>query len=329
MAEGLTKAGYACVERPLADGGEGTLDVLLAARGGTRMCDRATGPLGLPVEAEWALLDDGTAIVETARVAGLQLVTGANDAVRATSRGVGELIAIAIGRGATSVLVAAGGSATTDGGLGALQALEWSLDGHPVTVLCDVETRFADAARVFGPQKGASATDIAALSARLDRLAAEYQQRLGVDVTALPSGGAAGGLGGGLAALGARLTSGFDCVAATVGLQAALDAADLIVTGEGRLDPSSLVGKVVGEVLMRAPTGAALAVIAGSASPGVRAEVDARVRVEVLADGHASSEAEAVRDARRLVRAAAQQLGAAIPSPLCPGELRDARGALP
>ena len=249
MAAGLEAAGFEARRIPLADGGEGTLDALLAARGGSIRTATVTGPLGDPVEARWALLPDGTGIVEMARASGLALVQGRHDPLRASSRGTGELIAAALRAGARQLVVVVGGSATTDGGLGAVDALGWSLAGHDVTVACDVSTEFLDAATVYGPQKGATAAQVSLLTRRLARLADEYRHRTGVDVTVLEGGGAAGGLAGGLAAIGARLEPGFDVVARAAGLDRALEDADLVVTGEGRLDRTSFEGKVVGGVL--------------------------------------------------------------------------------
>jgi glycerate kinase len=234
---------------PLADGGEGTLDALLASRGGSRRRVTVTGPLGEPVEAEWGVLPDGTAVIESARASGLALLAGPNDPLAATSRGTGELIRAAVRGGATRIVVAVGGSAMTDGGLGAVDAVGWSLAGLDVTVACDVTTGFVAAAGRFGPQKGATAAQVALLTRRLERLAEVYRQRTGVDVTALAHAGAAGGLAGGLAALGARLEPGFDVVARAAGFEAALDGADLVLTGEGRFDRTSLEGKVTGSVL--------------------------------------------------------------------------------
>jgi glycerate 2-kinase len=234
---------------PLADGGEGTLDALLASQGGGRRRATVTGPLGDPVEAEWGLLPDGTAVIESARASGLALVQGPNDPLAATSRGTGELIRAAVRVGARRIIVAVGGSAMTDGGLGAVDALGWSLKGLQVTVACDVRTPFLDAARLFGPQKGATAAQVALLTRRLERLAEVYRQRTGSDVLTLEHAGAAGGLAGGLAAVGAHLESGFEVVARASGFEAALEGVDLVVTGEGRLDRTSLDGKVTGGVL--------------------------------------------------------------------------------
>jgi glycerate kinase len=250
MARGIRAAGIdEVLEIPLADGGEGTLAALLAARGGSTRSARVTGPLGDPVDAEYAVLPDGTAVIEMAKASGLALVGRRNDPLRASTRGTGELIAAALRGGAKRVVVGVGGSASTDGGLAAVEALGWSLAGADVTVACDVTTPFLAAATVYGPQKGASDAQVALLTRRLERLGDEYQARGGVDVTELEGGGAAGGLAGGLAAIGARLEPGFDVVAAAAGLEQAMSDADLVITGEGRLDATSFEGKVVGGVL--------------------------------------------------------------------------------
>ena len=236
-------------EIPLADGGEGTIDALVAARGGSLRTARVTGPLGDMVQAEYAVLPDGTAVVEMARASGLALVSGRNDPLRASTRGTGELIAAALRAGASRVVVGVGGSASTDGGLAAVEALGWSLAGADVTVACDVTSAFLAAAEVYGPQKGASAAQVSLLTRRLETLAGEYVTRMGVDVTELEGAGAAGGLAGGLAAIGARLEPGFEVVAAAAGLEDAMSDADLVVTGEGKLDLTTFEGKVVGGVL--------------------------------------------------------------------------------
>ena len=271
LARGLHTAGYSEVRcLPLADGGEGTTEALLTARGGKRRQARVTGPLGGTVEATWGVLSDGTAVLECAAASGLALVEGPNDPLAATSRGTGELIAAAVRAGARKVLVAAGGSAMTDGGLGAVTALGWTLAGVEVTVACDVETTFLDAAATFGPQKGATPAQVSLLARRLERLAEVYRERTGVDVAGLRHTGAAGGLAGGLTAIGARLEPGFEVVARTCGLEAALAGVDLAVTGEGRLDASSFEGKVVGGALewAEAEGVAARAVVAGQIVAG-------------------------------------------------------------
>jgi glycerate kinase len=258
IAAGAARAGWEAVELPLADGGEGTL----AALGGGNRTARVTGPLGDPVEAEWRLAD-GVAVVEAAQACGLQLAGGAarNDPLRATSRGVGELLAAALEAGAERIVVAVGGVASTDGGVAAVEALRTFLPlPVPLEVACDVQARWLDAADVFAPQKGATPEQVTLLRERL----------AGLDVPDLPGAGAAGGLAGGLAALGARLLPGFDLVAAHVRLDERIAEADLVVTAEGRLDETSFAGKVVGGVLSRAAqAGIAALVVAGEVAAAV------------------------------------------------------------
>jgi glycerate 2-kinase len=239
IAVGAERAGWTAVGLPLADGGEGTLDVL----GGGNRRTTVTGPLGEPVEAAWRFEEDGTALIEAALACGLSLAGGPerNDPLRATSRGVGELIAAAAAEGAQRIVVAVGGVASTDGGAGALETVPHPLF-VPLEVAYDVEARFLDAADVFAPQKGATPEQVGTLRKRLENLV----------VPDLPGAGAAGGLAGGLAAIGARLFPGFDLVADRVHLDERLARADLVVTGEGRLDATSFTGKVVGRVLDRA-----------------------------------------------------------------------------
>jgi glycerate kinase len=288
MAEGLRRGGVdEVVALPLADGGEGTLDALLDAVGGSRRTTVVTGPLGDPVAAEWAMLRGGVAVVEMARASGLALVEGRNDPLRASSRGTGELIAAAARSGARRIIVGVGGSASTDGGLGAIDALGWTLPPVEVTVACDVTAPFLDAARVYGPQKGASPAQVALLGRRLQRLSEHYEARTGVDVRAMARAGAAGGLAGGLAALGATLEPGFDVVAGAAGLGDALENAVMVVTGEGRLDRTSLEGKVVGGVLEWATEHgvAHCGVIAGQVDPEARDRLEAQhVLVLALSD---------------------------------------------
>jgi len=268
IADGAARAGWSAHELPLADGGEGTLDVL----GGGNRSSVVTGPLRRPVQACWRLAD-GIAVVEMAKASGLLLVGGCegNDPVAATTRGTGELIAEALDRGAECVLVAVGGSATSDGGLGAVEVLrDLAPFDVPVRVACDVETRFVDAAAAYGPQKGAGPAEVEILTARLHELVARYRDEFGVDVSLVRGGGAAGGLAGGLAALGAELVPGFELVASAVGLDAALDGVDGVVTGEGLVDSTSFSGKVVGGVIARAAErGVRAFIVAGGVTPGV------------------------------------------------------------
>jgi glycerate 2-kinase len=251
IAEACTETNSSCTCLPLADGGEGTL----AAMGGPNMRSAVTGPRGETVAADWRL-DGDLAIIEMAEASGLMLAGGMtqNDPIGATSRGTGELIRLAFELGAARVIVGVGGSACTDGGIGAVEALGDlpALDGSEgfeVTVAKDVDTLFCQAARVFGPQKGATPRQVEKLTGRLESVAELYRTRYHVDVRDIAGAGAGGGLAGGLAMLGARLESGFDLVARELDLAAYLASADLVITGEGKLDRSSFRGKVVGGVM--------------------------------------------------------------------------------
>lgn len=281
---GAESVGWRTVGMPLADGGEG----LLEAFGGANRQATVTGPGGDRVRAAWRLDEDGTAVVESALASGLTVAGGVerNDPVAATSRGTGELIVQAVTAGARRVVVGLGGSATTDGGLGAVAAVLEGLDGHTpgdmgvaLVAACDVQTVFTEAARVFGPQKGATPEQVVELSERLQARQADYLARFagsleaaGVDLAMLPGGGAAGGLGGGLVVLGATLRPGFDLVAEHVGLERAVQDAAVLVTGEGALDAESFNGKVVGGVAEVARRhGVPVLVVAGT----VRSDVPA------------------------------------------------------
>ena len=271
--------GHDCVELPVADGGEGTLDVL----GGPNRASTVTGPLGDAVQAEWRF-SRGTAVIEMARASGLTLVGGAdgNDAMAASTTGTGELIDQALDLGARKIIVCLGGSATTDGGLGCVRAITspHRLRAVQLLVACDVQTMFADAAPVFAPQKGASPAQVDMLRGRLERLAQMYQQQYGVDVRTIPGAGAAGGLAGGLVALGGRLVAGFDLVADEVDLHDHIIAAELVVTGEGYLDEQSFEGKVVGGVQdMCARAGRPVVAVVGDCAPDVRDRIRHRSMV--------------------------------------------------
>lgn len=279
--------GHDCVERPVADGGEGTLE----AMGGANRTSTVTGPLGDPVRAEWRF-HRGTAVIEMARASGLTLVGGAerNDAMAATTTGTGELIDQALDLGATKIIVCLGGSATTDGGLGCVRAITapHRLRRVQLLVACDVQTRFLDAAPVFAPQKGASPAQVHLLRGRLERVAQMYQEQYGVDVRELDGSGAAGGLAGGLVALGGQLLPGFDLVADELDLHDRIHEADLVITGEGYLDEQSFEGKVVGGVQeLCAAAGRPVAAIVGDAAP----EVAARIRHRSLVADHGDERA--------------------------------------
>lgn len=270
IGQACWELGHDCVELALADGGEGLLDVL----GGPNRTSRVTGPLGTTVEAGWRMKGT-TAIIEMARASGLQLAGGAdgNDPMNATTAGTGELIDAALTAGATRIVVGLGGSATTDGGLGALQAISAPnrLRGIELLVACDVTTRFEDAAVVFGPQKGATPTQIKMLTGRLHSLAQQYRDQFGVDVGEIPGSGAAGGIAGMLAALGGTLMPGFDLVADELDLHDHVAGADLVITGEGHLDEQSFEGKVVGGVMgVGAQYGVPVGAVVGIADDEVR-----------------------------------------------------------
>jgi glycerate kinase len=250
IAGGLRAAGREADELPVADGGEGTIDALLSTLEGEERSARVSDPLGRPVEAAFALIDGGrTGIVEMARASGLGLVgEDERDAWAASTRGTGELIAAAVEAGAERVIVTVGGSATTDGGAGALEALEEAGVEVDMDVLCDVRTPFEDAGRVYGPQKGADAAMVRKLSERLDRVARGYKR----DPRGEPMTGAAGGLAGGLwAQHGARLQDGPAFVLGALGFDERMRGAAFVVTGEGRIDEQTLQGKLVGEVATR------------------------------------------------------------------------------
>jgi glycerate kinase len=262
--------GHDCVEFALADGGEGLLEVL----GGPNRTTVVTGPLGSPVEAPWRLQSD-TAVIEMALASGLVLAGGAgrNDPMTATTAGTGELIDAALTAGAKRIIVGLGGSATTDGGLGAVTAIGTParLKAVDFQVACDVTTLFTDAAAVFGPQKGATPAQIKMLTNRLEQLADRYERDYVVDVRTIEGSGAAGGLAGALAALGGRLTPGFELVADELDVYDQLRDADLVITGEGHLDRQSFEGKVVGGVAeLAAEFDVPVAAIVGIADDEVR-----------------------------------------------------------
>lgn len=274
IARGLRAAGADVDIAPVADGGEGTLDALVAACGGSVMGVIARGPMGLPVRAHLGRLTDGTGVVELAQASGLGLVPESErDPMRADTLGTGELIKGALARRPSRIIVAVGGSATVDGGIGLARALgvrcldadgkdvplggaglerlaaidasgidqRWA--GVPVEVAADVTTTLTDAARMFGPQKGATADMIVRLERALANLAVVIERDLGVPVAGLEAGGAAGGVAAMLAGLGAYVGSGAVVVCDAMDLAARIAAADLVVTGEGQLDEQTASGK--------------------------------------------------------------------------------------
>src|SRR5881394_447863 len=287
--------GAAVLQCPISDGGDGLLDAVLPP-GSLREHLRVTGPLGEPVSGELGWIDPETAIFESATACGIALLQPDQlDPLRATTRGVGEMVWEAVERGARTVVVGLGGSATVDGGTGAARGLGWSLrdasgaalpegggalaqlamlDGGwgleaRVVALADVTTGLVGpqgAAPVFGPQKGAGAEGVKLLTRGLERLGELMARHGRADLATLPGGGAAGWLGAGLAFFAkAQLLPGAEWVLARVGFDAALAKADLLITGEGSFDRTSLVGKASGEVVRRAQAARTkVAVVAGT-----------------------------------------------------------------
>jgi glycerate 2-kinase len=254
IGRGLERAGLMPPDLcPLADGGEGTMEALLLALGGEAIAADVHDPLGRPVRASFGLVEDGgTAVIEMAAASGLGLVAESErDPWAASTYGTGELICAAVDAGAEVVVLGVGGSATTDGGAGALEAIEehGGLAGARLVVLTDVRTPFERAPAVFGPQKGADPGMVARLEERLDELAA----RLPRDPRGVPMTGAAGGLAGGLWAVhGAVLEPGAPWVLDALGFDARMRASRCVIVGEGRLDEQTLQGKIAGEIGTRA-----------------------------------------------------------------------------
>lgn len=330
-----------CVLVPMADGGDGTVAAFLAG-GATARTVTVNGPLGEPVAATYAC-DGDTAIIEMAAASGLALLGDRLDARHATTRGTGQLLRDALDAGARRIVLGIGGSATTDGGAGALAALGArfldasgaelepvpaaltplaridlaGLDPRPahadVAIACDVDNPLLGpqgAAAVYGPQKGASPDDVAFLDAVLARMADALAIATGRDLRALPGAGAAGGLGWALAtACGARLERGVTLVAQVRGLAAALKGADWCFTGEGRIDEQTLRGKVVDGVgaLARAAHVRTIA-FGGSVDVDTETALRARgIRCIPVATGPVSLE-DAMRDAATNLRAAAARI---------------------
>jgi glycerate 2-kinase len=232
------------VQIPLADGGEGTAAAILQARGGEWREMGMHDALGRPCMARFAYLADGSAALDVAEACGAARVADVRrDPLGASSRGAGELIRAAIEAGAARVVIGVGGTASTDAGVGLRDGLGPVPEGVELVAALDVEnplTGPAGAARVFGPQKGATAEQVAQLE--------EHLRGLHLPTAALPGAGAGGGIGGMLMLLGARAVSGSSLVASEVGLLDAVRAADLCITAEGRIDPQTLAGKIVGHV---------------------------------------------------------------------------------
>lgn len=343
IATGVRLAGASATCVPVADGGEGTLDALVAASGGRRVVVRARDPLARPITAAFGLLPDGTGVVEMARASGYErLADSERDSEATTTLGTGDLIRAALDAGATRLIIGVGGSATTDGGMGIaialgarvrdasgadlsgigadlahvavvdVSGLDPRLKRIPILVACDVTSPLVGprgAAQVFGPQKGASAAAVVRLDAGLAHLAAVMAGQGLPDVAHLPRAGAAGGAAGGMMAMmGASLVDGGTLVVRAAGLSATLADADLCITGEGRLDAQTLSGKAPAAV-------AAACVAAGVPCVGLFGQVDLPSRlVRRMGLVSARSIGRGDRDLAAALAATADDLAAAAAS---------------
>lgn len=266
IAAGVRAYGADVTELPVADGGEGTYEILSISLEAEEVWVETFGPWREPLRASYGLGSNGTAVIGLAAASGITApCTGERSAFTADTYGTGLLMAHAAARGARRILVAAGGSATTDGGSGAIAAIEerGGLRGAAVTVLSDVTTAFEDAARVFGPQKGSGPAEVEELTARLHLQAATYPR----DPRGVPSTGAAGGFSGGMWSMyGATLVPGAEFVLDLVDFDRWAARADAIVVGEGRLDSQTGQGKIISAILARS-TGKPVYAVVGSIDP--------------------------------------------------------------
>jgi len=335
---------------PVADGGEGTVEAMIAATGGRRIALAATGPLGAPVEAFYGLTGgaEPIAVIEMAAASGLALVAPqARDPSITTSRGTGELIRAALDAGARRFILGVGGSATNDGGAGMLQALGVTLldgDGAQIAAggaalaslvridVSDLDARIADcvfevacdvsnplvgpqgASAIFGPQKGATPEVVAELDANLRHYAAIVARDVGQDVAAVPGAGAGGGIAAAmLAFLGGRLRPGSEIVADAVGLDAAVRDADLVITGEGRIDSQSVNGKTpVGVARVAKRHDKPVIAIGGCLAPDAAAVHAHGIDATFSTVRKACTTAEALADAAFNLRSAARNVGATL-----------------
>ncbi|HKV88403.1 MAG TPA: glycerate kinase [Candidatus Dormibacteraeota bacterium] len=330
------------VEVPVADGGDGTTEALVSAHHGEYRSVVVEGPLGEPVTARFGLIDDGgTAVVELAESSGLALLAESRrDPRRASTYGFGQLLSAALNAGVSRVIAGIGGSATNDGGAGMSQALGYLLQDEagaqlerggaalihligidvysvdrrwrsvPVRVACDVTnplTGSRGASAVYGPQKGADDAAVRELDAALAHFAEVIERDLGKQVAGLPGAGAAGGTGAGLVAfLDAELVPGAPLVVEAAGLDARLGGAQLVITGEGRVDEQTVFGKAPGEVARRAAeAGVPVLAIAGSRGPGWEALSSVGVTSLLTLDEVEPEPASNLRDAERLLYRAA------------------------
>lgn len=291
---------------PMADGGEGMVDCLLRVCGGECVCTTVSGPYGEPIEAYYGLLPDGTAVIEMAACSGLSLVGENRNPALTGTVGVGELILHAASKGVKKVILGIGGSATNDCGMGMAAALGYRfLDNNgnelkpvgqymldvarivqpatlpmvSVTVACDVDNPLygpQGAAYTFAPQKGADTDMVSFLDAGLKHMAEIIKRDLGVDVANIPGAGAAGGLGAGIVAfLGGTMRSGIELVLDAAGFERLLVNADIVFTGEGRMDWQSVYGKVpIGVAIRARKQGVPVIALCGSLGKGVEAVYD-------------------------------------------------------
>ncbi len=328
---------------PIADGGEGTMEALLYSVGGEMRTETVTGPLGTPVEASWAALKNGTAVIEMAAASGLPLVPeGQRNPCKTTTYGTGELLRVALDAGYRRFVIGIGGSATNDGGAGLARALGVSfrdaagrelpegglalqnlaeidcsgldsrLQESQVLVACDVTNPLLGpdgASAVYGPQKGATPEMVSALDAALARYADCLKTQCGKDVAAIPGAGAAGGLGAGLLAFcGAEMRSGIGLVLELSGLSEKLTGATLAITGEGRMDASSAYGKApVGVAALAMAQGVPVVAFTGCLGPGYESLYEKGIgAILPIADGPMTVEASMANAAELLTGAAAR-----------------------
>ena len=346
-----TLSDVSVVIKPMADGGEGTAKAMIETAGGKWFAETVMGPLpDMQVEAGFAWFDDRTALVEMAAASGLELLKSEQmNPLRTTTYGTGRLIKASVEHGATKVLLAVGGSATVDGGVGAAMALGWKFldykknpvalgggglekiaqiirpepslllnhDGHPVAVevLSDVDNPLCGengAAAVYGPQKGATPQMVKRLERGLANLAKLVRRQLGKDIENIPGAGAAGGLAAGAVAfMDAVIVSGIETVMARSNLRAELETADWVITGEGSFDRQSLSGKVVSGILkMAQQTETRVAVLAGQVNIPESEYKKLGITAAVATKLDDMPLAEALKNSRTLLASAAKRFAA-------------------
>jgi glycerate kinase len=348
IERGLRKGmrGLSVVQLPMADGGDGTLLAIVAATSGQCVPCRVADPLGRNIRSMLGLTGDGrTAVIEMALASGLALLKPQErNPLRTTSRGTGELIRAALGRGVQEIVIGIGGSATNDGGMGLARALgvrffdarnrelpdcggaldrlarvdvsglDARLKHTAISVACDVDNPLCGprgAARVYGPQKGATPAMVKQLDAGLKRLATVLQNDLGVNVANLPGAGAAGGVGGGLVALlRGRLRPGMDVVTQAIGLERKLAGCDLVITGEGRLDGQTIHGKApAGVARIAKKLGIPVIAICGCLGPDAGNVQRAGIAAFFSALEESVAEAELPRRGPGMLERCAEQVG--------------------